>query len=402
MNRPTTATLKLLLRFAIGGVSTQPGRSLLTMLGMAIGTASVVAVISIGLVGRDYVVGLIEGVGTNLVIAYGKDERDNPEQVTFGDVEAMEQQVPFVAAMAPVVSETVQVPFRRKSIPVRVVGTPPAYATVRNLVLVSGRFHTEHEEATGAKLSIISRDLALRMFGSESVRGKSLHLFDIRFPIVGVYREAVESAAAVDQSEAAGLAALVPFSTFRNLSDVRHVYTVYLQAEDRGSVPAVLEGVRGVMGARHRNLEDFKILSLNQYLALVDQISDGISLGLLAIAGVSLLVGGIGIMNIMLVTVSERTRDIGIRLALGAGRRDILMQFMMEAALLSLTGALVGLLLGAGLPWYIGRLYDVSVPISLPSVAVAFGVSLGVGMFFGLYPARKAANMNLVDSLSYE
>jgi putative ABC transport system permease protein len=234
------------------------------------------------------------------------------------------------------------------------------------------------------------------------VRGQSLRLFDLRFPIIGVFRERVESAAAVDQSEAAGLSAVIPFSTFRNLSDVRWLNTLYIQAADRESVPIVVESLREVLASRHRSMDDFQILSLQQYLTLVNRISDAISMGLLGIAGVSLLVGGIGIMNIMLVTVTERTRDIGIRLALGAGRRDILLQFLMEAGVLSLSGGVLGLLLGAGLPWYIGRLYGVEVPISVASVAVAFGVSVLVGIFFGLYPARKAANMNLVDALSFE
>jgi len=269
-------------------------------------------------------------------------------------------------------------------------------------VNVSGRFFSERDEETGAKVCLISKELAKELYGTTEVRGKTLRLFDLRFPIVGVYREAVESAAAVDQSETAGLTAIIPFSTFRNLSDVHWLYTLYLQARDRASVPSVVASVREILAERHRSIEGFTILSLDQYLVLVDKVSDGITAGLLAIAGVSLLVGGIGIMNIMLVTVSERTRDIGIRLALGAGRRDILVQFLMEAAILSLIGGALGLLIGAVLPWYAGRLYAFEVPISLASVAVAFGVSLGVGMFFGLYPAKKAANMNLVDALSYE
>ena len=375
---------------------------MLTLLGMAIGTASVVAVISIGLVGRDYVVSLIEGVGTNLVIVYSKDEGSNPEQVTFGDLEAIEERVPYVAAMAPVLSDIQTVSIRNKSKALRVLGTPPAYAAVRNLIATSGRFITEQDEETGAKVATISKKLALEAFGSEDIRGKSLRLFGLRFPVVGVYREAVETAAAVEQSEAAGLAAIIPFSTFRNLSDARWAYTLYLQASSRAAVPDVLAATTEVMASRHRSIEGFTMMSLAQYLKLVDKISDGISLGLLAIAGVSLLVGGIGIMNIMLVTVSERTRDIGIRLALGAGRQDILLQFLLEAAILSLLGGLLGLLLGVALPWTIGFLNGIEVPVSILSVIVAFGVSLTVGTFFGLYPARKAANMNLVDSLSYE
>jgi putative ABC transport system permease protein len=399
---PRLATARLLLRFAVDGIRTQRGRSALTMLGMAIGTASVVAVVSIGLVGRDYVVGLIEGIGTNLVIAYGKDEGVNPEQVTLGDVEAIARQVPRIAALAPVLNANQTLTLRHKPRSMRVLGTPPVYASVRRLVLVSGRFYTEQEEAAGAKVCVVSRELAREAFGGEDARGETLRVLGLRFDVVGVYRESVESAAAVGQSEAAGFAALVPFTTFRNLSDSRWVYTLYAQASDRASVPEVLAGVRAVLAARHRSMEGIEILSLDRYLALVDRISDGLTLALLAIAGVSLLVGGIGIMNIMLVSVSERTRDIGIRLAIGALRRDILLQFLIEAAILSLAGGALGLALGAGLPWYAGRLYGVEVPISGTGAAIAFGVSLAVGLFFGLYPARRAAAMNLVDALSFE
>ena len=220
MSDPAIASARLLLRFALDGIRAQRGRSSLTILGMAIGTASVVAVISIGLVGRDYVVNLIEGVGTNLVVAYGKDEGVSPEQITFEDVEVIAKRVPHVASLAPVLHDLQLVSEHRKKKSVRVLGTPPSYAQVRNLVLVSGRFLTQQEEESGAKVCVISTEFALELFGSVSVRGETLRLFSLRFPIVGVYREAVESAAAVEQSEAAGLAAIIPFSTFRNLSDI--------------------------------------------------------------------------------------------------------------------------------------------------------------------------------------
>jgi putative ABC transport system permease protein len=194
----------------------------------------------------------------------------------------------------------------------------------------------------------------------------------------------------------------MPFSTLKNLGNVTDVDTVYIQATSPETVPGVVQGVREILTAQHHSVDNFTIQSLDRYLTVVEQISDGITLGLMAIAGVSLLVAGIGIMNIMLVTVTERTRDIGIRLALGAGRRDILLQFLMEAGMLSLSGGLVGVAVGAGVPVYVGFLYGFDVPVSAASVVVAFGVSMGVGVFFGLYPARKAANMNIVDSLSYE
>jgi putative ABC transport system permease protein len=393
---------RLLLRFALDGLRGQRGRSLLTMLGMGIGTASVVVVVSIGLVGRDYVIGLIEGVGSNLVFAYGNGVGVNPEEVSFEDVDLITQRVPGIGAMAPVLDDMEVVPIDAKPRIVHVLGSTQSYAAVRNLILLHGRFFTENEDLTSAKVCVISKELSKELFGGLPVGEQWLRLFDLRFRIIGVFREGVESAAALEMSEAAGLTAILPFSTLKNMGNVKDVDTVYIQAESPEAVPMVVQGVREVIASQHRSLDNFTIQSLDRYLTVVEQVSDGITLGLMAIAGVSLLVGGIGIMNIMLVTVSERTRDIGIRLALGAGRRDILIQFLLEAGILSLAGGVLGVVIGAGLPLYAGFLYDFDVPVSAASVVVAFGVSMTVGVFFGLYPARKAANMNLVDSLGYE
>jgi putative ABC transport system permease protein len=402
MARRSTAPLSLLLRFAVGALAVQRIRSVLTMLGMSIGTASVVAVVSIGLVGREYIVGLIEGVGSNLVFAYGTGGSVNPEELDFEDVEVLTHRVPGVAAMAPVLAGNETLSIRGRPRTINILGVPPAYMGVRNLVMVSGRFLTEQEEGSGVRVCVLSRELALKLFGRLKIGEELIRLFGLRFRVVGVFREGVESAAAVQRSEAAGLTAIIPFSTFRNLTDVRWVDVVYFQARSPQAVPMVVESVREVIRARHRDIGNFKIESLDQYLVLVQKVSDAVSMGLIAIAAVSLIVGGIGIMNIMLVTVTERTQDIGIRFALGAGRRDILLQFLLEAAVLSGIGGVLGVVLGVGLPVYVGLLYDVEVPVSFVSVVVAFTVSVGVGLFFGLYPARKAANMNIIDALGYQ
>jgi putative ABC transport system permease protein len=396
-----TAPTNLLLRFALEGLRGQRIRSALTILGMAIGTASVVAVVSIGLVGRDYIVSLIEGVGSNLVFAYGVGGMVNPEELDFDDLKVFQERVSAAGAMAPVLSGNESVNIRGRPWSVNVLGAPPSYMGVRNLRIDSGRFLTEQEEDSAGKVAVISRELALKMFGTVQVADESIRLFDIRFLIVGVFHEGVESAAALQKSEAAGMTAILPFSTFRNISDVRWVDVVYFQAKNPAGVPRVLEQVTEVLKQRHGTISDFKVESLDQYLVIVEQVSDAVSLGLIAIAAVSLLVGGIGIMNIMLVTVTERTQEIGIRFALGAGRRDILTQFLLEAAILSGIGGVLGVLLGAGAPLYVGLLYNVEVPLSFISIIVAFGVSVAVGLFFGLYPARKAANMNIIDALGY-
>jgi len=393
--------LKLLLRFALDGLSGQPGRTALTMLGMAIGTASVVAVVSIGLVGRAYVLHLIEGVGSNLVFAHGNQEGLNPEEVDFADVDLFVSQVRGIEAIAPVLRRGDTLTIDGESRPIGVIGVPPAYERVRNLVTVSGRFFTEYEEAHAAKVCVLSEELAEEIYGHTDIEGEWLRLFNLRFRVLGVYRERVQSAAAVGKSDSGGLVAVVPFTTVKTLSDAGFVDVVFMEAVSPEAVAGVVEGVKQVLASRHRDIDSFKVDSLDQYLVLAQQISDAITLGLMGIAAVSLLVAGIGIMNIMMVTVTERTSDIGIRLALGAGRRAVLVQFLMEAALLSLAGGLLGVALGAGLPLYIGLLYDVPVPVSLASVGVAFTVSVAVGLFFGLYPARRAANMNIIEALGY-
>jgi putative ABC transport system permease protein len=402
MDRRTTAWLRLLVRFALDGLAGQRGRSLLTMLGMAIGSASVVAVVSIGLLGREYVVSLIEGVGSNLVFAYGVGGAVNPEELTFEDVDAFGERVTGIDAMAPVLDGNEVLSIRGMPQSMTVLGVTPSYYQVRNLVMLSGRFFNEQEEQGSAKVCVISKELALKLYGTTDIGEEEwLRVFGLRFRILGVFREGVESAAALQKSEAAGLVGIIPFSAFRNLSDIRFVDVVYFRAVSPAAVPGVVAQVTDVIKSRHRSLTSFKIESLDQYLVLVQRISDAVSLGLIAIAAVSLLVGGIGIMNIMLVTVTERTQDIGIRLALGASRRDILLQFLLEASILSFAGGIAGTLIGAGLPVYIGVLYDIAVPVSGISVGVAFAVSVGVGLFFGLYPAQKAANMNIIDALGY-
>jgi putative ABC transport system permease protein len=374
----------------------------LTMLGMAIGTASVVAVVSIGLVGRGYVVGLIEGVGSNLVLAYGTGEGINPEEVDFDDVNVIREQVDGIASIAPVLNTSRTLSIGGQPWPVTVLGVTPSYPNVRNIRITDGRFITAREESNADKVAAISPELAQRVFGGPPPPDATIRLFDLRFRVVGVATEGVESASAVGSSEISDLTAIVPFSTLRNVAGLQHLDVLYIRAESPGAVAGVVEGVKRVLVSRHRSLASFRVESLERYLSLARQVSDAITLVLAAIAGVSLLVAGIGIMNIMLVTVTERTRDIGIRLALGARRRDILAQFLLEASILSVAGGLLGVLVGAGGPAYIGLLYDVPVPVSAASVGVAFGVSVAVGLFFGLYPARKAANMNIVDSMVYE
>jgi putative ABC transport system permease protein len=402
MARHTTEWFRLLLRFAADSLAAQPVRSALTMLGMAIGTASVVAVVSIGLVGREYVVGLIEGVGSNLVFAYGTGDGVNPDEIEFDDIPVFRDRVPAVRAIAPVLVGGDAIYIHGKAQPVSVLGVTPEYYRVRNLLTVHGRFLTSQEETNAAKVCAISKELALRRFGRVDVENESIRLYNLRFRIIGVYREAVGTAATVGQSEAAGLVAMIPYSTLKALSDVRFVDVVYFEAESPELVPVVMDGVTDVLASRHRTMQSFRVESLEQYVAIAKRVSDAVTLGLMGIAAVSLLVAGIGIMNIMMVTVAERTSDIGIRLALGAGRRAVLVQFLLEAAILSLIGGSLGVALGAGIPVYVGLLYRVEVPVSLASVIIAFTVSAAVGLFFGLYPARRAANMNIVDALGYQ
>jgi putative ABC transport system permease protein len=258
MDRRTTAWLKLLVRFAVDGLSGQRGRSLLTMLGMAIGSASVVAVVSIGLLGREYVVSLIEGVGSNLVFAYGVGGAVNPEELSFDDVDAFRARVTGVDAMAPVLDGNEPLSIRGVPESITVLGVTPAYAQVRNLVTLSGRFLNEAEESGGAKVCVISKELALKLYGSTDVGEAWLRIFGLRFRVLGVFREGVESAAALQKSEAAGLVAIIPFSTFRNLSDIRFVDVVYFRAVSPAAVPRVVAQVTDVQPERAFAFEEVR------------------------------------------------------------------------------------------------------------------------------------------------
>ncbi|MFQ5664835.1 MAG: ABC transporter permease [Candidatus Binatia bacterium] len=394
--------LRLLWRFALDGLAGQKRRSILTVLGIAIGTASVVGVVSVGLLGREYIIDQIEGVGANLIFAYSDDEGTSPDEVTFDDVAALARRAVGVAAMAPVLEDDQTLTVHDRPQRISVLGTTPSYLQVRNLVMESGRFYSAQEEASRDKVCVLSHDLARKLYGTTRVRNRWLRLYALRFRVLGVYREAVSSAAAVQRSEAAGLTAIIPFATLRSLSGIRWVHVVYVQAERPDLVPLAVQSIHATLRARHRPAASFKVKSLQGYLDIAKRITNAITWGLMGVAGISLVVGGIGIMNIMLVSVTERTKDIGIRLSVGARPRDILIQFLFEAVILALSGGVLGVAVGTVLPAYVGMLYGVHVPISPASAAIAFSVSVLVGLFFGYYPARKAARMNLVDSLRYE
>jgi putative ABC transport system permease protein len=393
---------RMLLKFAWEGITFRSGRSFLTVVGMAAGTASVVAVVSIGLAGRGYVVGLIEGVGANLVVARGTGQGVNPEFITFDDADALSQSLRGLGTVAPVAESSRTISISGQPWPINVIGVTPPYADVRNLVIGQGRFFGAPEEDGSAKVAVISRELARRLYRGPLPPNANLRLFDLRFRVIGVFEEAVGTAAAVNRSEAAGLSVLIPYSTKRQLHDSPEVDIVYMQASSPEAISQLMRSAEHVLSSRHRSMESIEVESLAPFIDLARAVSGAIGLVLLAAAGVSLIVGGIGIMNIMLVTVRERTRDIGIRLALGARRGDILVQFLLEAALLSTVGGALGVLLGGGVPLLIGTLLGIPVPVSLISIATAFAVCVGVGLVFGVHPARRAAAMNIVDSLAYE
>ncbi len=394
--------LQVLARLAWDGLRFQRGRSALTILGMAVGTASVVAVVSIGLAGRGYVVRLIEGVGSNLVIAEGTGEGVNPEYVTFDDADALGGALAGLATLAPVVETSRTISIRGQAWPIKVLGVTPEYAHVRNLAIREGRFFRGIEEENAAKVALVSGELSRRLYTSGLPDDASVRLFDLRFRVVGIFGEGVNTAAAVNRSEASGLTVMIPYSTLHQLHETPEVDVLYIRAHSPTAIAEVEIETERLLASRHRSMESIEIESLVPFINLARRVSDAIGLVMLAVAAVSLLVGGIGIMNIMLVTVRERTRDIGIRLAIGARRSDILTQFLMEAALLSILGGVVGVLLGAGLPLLTGLVLGIPVPISAVSVLVAFVVCLGVGLVFGVHPARRAAAMNIVDSLAHE
>jgi len=381
-------------------------RFILTALGMVIGTASLILVVTIGMTGRQYVLNQIQAIGTNEVWAEYLGgaphiSNSNPDPLTVEDLEAVKEEVPGIAASSPVVQLSDRVPVGNgKEKDVTILGVFPEYQGVRNLLIPSGRFFDEEDSHAHNKVGVITEKMAIEVYGSpQAAVGKVIKLIGLPFTIIGTFKEKVET---FGQSEIVDNTMLIPYSVSRYFMEVPTVKLLYFSMADPSMVLSASTQIKRILQQRHRSESVYNVSNLTALLEMADRIATGLTWGLLLISMVTLLVSGIGIMNIMLATVTSRIREIGVRKAIGATNREIRFQFLAEAILISLIGGVAGIVIGLAIPYSVRFLTEYRIPISGLSAIIAILVSSVVGVIFGTVPATRAAQLDPVESLRYE
>jgi putative ABC transport system permease protein len=418
----TRATIDFLpeLRLGLDNLRAHKLRSLLTMLGMIFGVAAVVAMLSIGAGAQQEVMAFIEQLGVRNLIVEAREASDyqtlqkvrkTSPGLTFQDYRVIQANISGIATSTPRTRFTPSklLPKPQGDTPV-VYGVTPGYVPIANLSIVSGRFFDDGETTGAAAVAVLGEAASASLFGADDPVGAYLKINDQWFQVIGVAGPQLTV-----QSDVAGLPSkdrnnlvYVPlYSAIFRLEDGQTQYKddidgIYLQLGSSADVPAAASLLRGLLTVSHRETPDFSIVSPAELLAEQRRTQRIFEMVMVAIASISLLVGGIGIMNIMLASVMERTREIGVRRAIGATKRDVIRQFLIETTIISLAGGIIGVIVGVGLSQLIGYLAGWSTIVTTASIVLAFVVSVGIGLVFGLYPAARAAGLDPVRALHYE
>ena len=395
-----------ILAFAYENFCSNKVRFALTALGMVIGTASLILVVTIGMTGKQYVLNQIQAIGANLIYAEyvsGGERITNvtADPLTLADMQAAQEDVPGIIAASPVIPLGERIPIGGgKERDIQVLGVYPEYRIVRNLVVISGRFFDAEDEQAHNKVGVITQKMADSLYGSQKdAIGKVIKLSGLPFTIIGTFRERVDT---FGQSEVIDNTMVIPYTVSRYFTDTPTVRQIYFSVADPSMVAPATAQIKSVIQSRHRPESVYNVENLTQLVAVAEKTANALTVVLLLVAAITLLVSGIGIMNIMLATVSARIREIGIRKAIGATNREIRFQFLSEAILISLIGGVVGVVIGLALPFSVRFLTEYRIPISGLSAIVAIVVSSLVGVLFGTVPATRAAKLDPVESLRYE
>jgi putative ABC transport system permease protein len=398
--------IKESLSVAVDALRANKLRAVLTSIGVIIGSASIVLVVTVALTSKKYVISQIEAVGSNLVWAELVRTPDKAQplsyELTLADMDALKDSVPGVDTVAGFTDMPMTMVVEAKARPVKLIGVTEGYQKIRRLIVMRGRYFDSGDMDGRSKVCLITNDLAHLVFGQEDAVGRTVRMGELTFTVIGVFKERT---ATFGLSEMEKYSVIIPQKLMRDYTGVDTLSTLQAQATGPDSVATVERGMSQLLKSRHPAEADYNVQTLTAILSAARSISFGLTTMLVVIAFIALLISGIGIMNIMLVTVQERTREIGVRKAIGAPRNDIMSQFLIEALLISGGGAVIGILFGLAIPVAVQQFLlpgNLRVPVSNWSVIVAFLVSSLTGVFFGWLPANQAAKLDPVESLRYE
>jgi putative ABC transport system permease protein len=401
-----------ILKIAVRSLGRNKMRSFLTMLGVIIGVAAVIAMLAVGQGARDAISSQIASLGTNVIMIFPgapsqggvRMEAGSFSRLTADDALAVKKLCPAVRYVSPTVRTSSQIKAGNLNWRTAVYGAWPEYFDIRDWTLQEGTVFTDSDVRSATKVCIIGQTVARNLFDvSGNAVGQVIRIKNLPFKIVGVLSEKGQNAMGQDQDDII----IAPFSTIqKKVIGITFANSLLASALSEDRIDAAREEINQTLSTRRKNTEssdpDFTIRTQTDIGNTAEQTSRTLGLLLAAIAGVSLIVGGIGIMNIMLVSVTERTREIGIRMAVGARGSDVLKQFLVEALVMSFTGGIIGIALGVGFSMLISKFQGWSVTISGASILLGFGFSAAIGVFFGWYPARKAARLKPIEALRYE
>ena len=396
------------LSLAVDTFKASKVRFLLTMLGMVIGSASIILVVTLGLTGKQFALDTISSIGPNMIeMQYnggsivGPDNTSTPDFMTRDDMAAVNAEVPGIIASSPMLEFHDRISMGGGvTKDAMLLGVSPQYREVRNLQVKSGRFFDDQDAATHTKVAVVVEPFARALFGSnEAAIGRTVSLSGIPFVIVGVFKERVET---FGQSEISDQTMLIPYSVARYFTGTDTVKQIFFTMGDSTQVESAAKRILEIIKSRHRATSVYTAFTLSQVLKVMAKIANMLTIVLTMAAFITLVVSGVGIMNSMLANVQSRIREIGIRKALGATRKEIRLQFLTEAVFLSLSGGVVGTILGLAIPLSAGFLTGFRIPVSAWSAVIALTTSVLVGVIFGTLPANRAAQLDPVETLKYE
>jgi putative ABC transport system permease protein len=386
-------------------------RSSLTALGIIIGVFAVVAMVALGNGTRASIESQVAGLGQNMLMVFAGSRRSggvsgglgSASAITLEDAEALRREIPDVAASSPEVTTTAQAIANGRNWSTTIAGEAPEYLVIRDWAIASGSMFTDREVRSAAKVAVLGDKTAHELFGVLDPVGQTVRVGNMPFVIIGVLTSKGAGVGGQNQDDRV----VIPYTTaMKRITGDKYLRSVYLEIGAADRIPIAQDQITRLLRQRHRLLtgdpDDFNIFNQQEIADTVNTVVSTLTLLLGAIASLSLVVGGIGIMNIMLVSVTERTREIGIRISVGAQPGDIRVQFLIEAITLSLLGGLVGVLLGIGTTRLIAALSTFKPIVTMGSILLAFSVSFSIGVFFGFYPARRASLMDPIDALRYE